>query len=470
MMHWMNGTNLVMWNSTRCLTQNGAVTIRPSGDLDFQVGIEWELPITTEYQGAPVDPAFSIAAKTLEGILFTSYDSVIPLFTVQFGADTAIDVAYDAYTGDKLWGPVERDLVQDHEINVVAAGEGYYVRHDKDTNEAYGYSMTDGDELWGPVQLEGNALSTLARAAAIAYGKVYIWDFGGYVSAIDLETGDVAWTFTRGTAGYGNPYGVYPIWHFGSHSIADGKLFLSEGRMYDPPLFADARKLAINCTTGELVWSVLGFYARNTGAIADGFLLGYNSYDAQIYTTGKGQTDTSVIIEEDVVTEGDSVLVKGMVTDESPGTKDSNRVARFPDGVPAICDDNMSVWMEYVYMQQPKPTDATGVDVTITVFDPNGNCYDVATATSDVNGFYSATFTPPVPGKYTVYVTFAGTESYWPSTAVTAINVESTPEPTAAPTPTPAPMTDTYVLGIGAGSIIAIIAIGIVIILMLRKR
>ncbi|MBN1357529.1 hypothetical protein JW988_02055, partial [Candidatus Bathyarchaeota archaeon] len=88
----------------------------------------------------------------------------------------------------------------------------------------------------------------------------------------------------------------------------------------------------------------------------------------------------------------------------------------------------------------------------------------------DVNGFYSATFTPPVPGKYTVYVTFAGTESYWPSTAVTAINVESAPEPTAAPTPTPAPMTDTYVLGIGAGSIIAIIAIGIVIILMLRKR
>ena len=104
------------------------------------------------------------------------------------------------------------------------------------------------------------------------------------------------------------------------------------------------------------------------------------------------------------------------------------------------------------------------------MLDPNGNCYDVATATTDLDGFYSATFTPPVPGKYTVYVTYAGSESYWPSSAVSAINVENAPEPTVAPTATPAPMTDAYVLGIGAGSIIAIVAIGLLIILMLRKR
>ena len=240
--------------------------------------------------------------------------------------------------------------------------------------------------------------------------------------------------------------------------------------MYDPPLFVNARRLAINCTSGELVWSVLGFHGRNTGAIADGHLLCYNSYDAQIYSFGKGPTDTSAMIQQDVVTEGDTVLIQGMVTDESTGTKDSNRIARFPDGVPAISDENMSAWMEYVYMQQAKPIHAIGVDVTITVLDPNGNIYDVATATSDVTGFYSATFTPPVPGKYDVYVAFAGSESYWPSTAATALYVESAPQPTAAPTATPAPMTDTYVLGLGAGSIIAIIVIGLVVILMLRKR
>jgi outer membrane protein assembly factor BamB len=474
LIHWIDGGSLTMWNSTLMMIPDpnafGASTIRPSGNIDFQLGIQWSVPIPTTYNDDPISPSLGISAKTDEAILVTSYPAIIPTFATEFGDDYAIDAAFDTKTGELLWGPVKRNLVLFNEINVVAAGEGYYVRHDKDTNQAYGYSLLDGDVLWTKVQLEGNPLGTLARGAAIAYGNVYIWDFGGDVYAIDLESGEVEWTFTRGTAGYENPYGIYPIWHFGSHSIADGKLFLSEGRMYDPPMFPNARKLAINCTTGELVWSVLGFYARNTGVIADGYLLGYNSYDCQIYTMGKGQTDTSAIIEEDVVVDGAAVLVKGMVTDESPGTKDSDRIARFPDGVPAVCDDNMSAWMEYVYMQQPKPTDAIGVEVTVSVLDPNGNTYDVATATTDLNGFYSATFTPPVPGKYTVYVTYAGSESYWPSSAVSAIHVEEVPEPTAAPTASPAPMTDAYVLGIGAGSIIAIVAIGLVIILMLRKR
>lgn len=476
LINWASGGQIYMWNSTKCLTSGGgfgggSVVIRPSGELDFDNGIQYTMPVATTMGSQTISPSLGLYGRTHEALLFVSYaSSGLSTFSNQFGAATAIDQAYDTMTGEPLWEPKLRQLVDFHEISVVATGEGYYVRHDKDTNQAYGYSLLNGEQLWGPVQLEGNALSTLARGAAIAYGKVYIWDFGGYVNAIDLETGEIVWTFTRGSAGYGNPYGVYPIWHFGSHSIADNKLFLSESRMYDPPLFADAHKLAINCTDGTLVWKVLGFYGRNPSVIADGYLLSYNSYDCQIYSYGKGQTDTSITIQDDVVIEGDSVLVKGMVTDESPGTKDSNRVARFPDGVPAISDEDVSAWMEYVYMQQPKPTDAMGVDVTITVLDPNGNIYDVATATSDVNGFYSAVFTPPVPGKYTVYATFAGSEAYWPSSEVTALNVETAPEATPQPTPIPAPMTDTYVLGLGLGSIIAIIAIGLVVILMLRKR
>jgi len=126
--------------------------------------------------------------------------------------------------------------------------------------------------------------------------------------------------------------------------------------------------------------------------------------------------------------------------------------------------------MEYVYMQKPKPADATGVEVVLSVLDPNGNSYEVGRTTSDASGMFSCAFTPEVPGKYTIIATFEGSESYLPSNAETAINVEEAPAATPAPTPTPAPMTDTYVLGIGAAAIIAIVAIGIVIILMLRKR
>jgi hypothetical protein len=126
--------------------------------------------------------------------------------------------------------------------------------------------------------------------------------------------------------------------------------------------------------------------------------------------------------------------------------------------------------MQYVYMQYARPADVIGVDVTISVLDPNGNSYEVATATSDASGSYVCEFTPPVPGLYTVYATFSGSGAYWPSTAQTYLKVNEAPEATATPTPTPAPMTDTYVLGLGIGSIVAIVAIGLLLILMLRKR
>jgi len=104
------------------------------------------------------------------------------------------------------------------------------------------------------------------------------------------------------------------------------------------------------------------------------------------------------------------------------------------------------------------------------VIDPNNNCYDVAAATSDAEGFYSVTFTPEVPGKYTIYATFEGSESYWSSQAETALNVEEAPAATPEPTPQPASMADIYILPGIVGIIIAVVVIGLVIILMLRKR
>jgi hypothetical protein len=130
----------------------------------------------------------------------------------------------------------------------------------------------------------------------------------------------------------------------------------------------------------------------------------------------------------------------------------------------------MGEWMEYVYMQKPKPTDVVGVEVIISVLDPNNNCYEVARTTSDAAGFFSVEFEPEVPGKYTIVATFAGSESYWQSSAETSVFVEEAPAATPVPTAEPAPMTDTYVLGFGLASVIAIVVIGLVLIMMLRKR
>ncbi|MEM3881127.1 MAG: hypothetical protein QXD19_05215, partial [Candidatus Bathyarchaeia archaeon] len=81
-----------------------------------------------------------------------------------------------------------------------------------------------------------------------------------------------------------------------------------------------------------------------------------------------------------------------------------------------------------------------------------------------------ATFTPPVPGKYTVIATFTGSESYYGSSAETAIYVEEAPPATPEPTPTPASIADIYLVPGIISIIVAIIVVGAVIVLLLRKR
>ena len=459
-----NSSSLTMWNSTKAMAGGGfgSLILRASGEIAWDDGYQWSVPRNFTVSGEDTGN-LGIGSRTIEVILLRS----APTLARQVSAGYQFTVGIDAKTGAKLWGPLKQTIPEGRDVSLIAARDGYYVLYDKDLGEVYGYSLTNGQKLWGPIKLEGNAWSHIEIGGDIAYGKVYIWDFGGYVRAIDLETGNIEWTFHRGSSGYDTPYGVYPLWHFGTHSIADGKIFLSESSMYTPPLFPGAQRLAIDCETGELVWSILSFSGRSPGAIADGMLVQWNSYDNQIYTFGKGQSATTISIQNDVITEGDSILIKGKVTDESPGTKNSDRVARFPDGVPAIADEYMSPWMEYVYMQQPKPTDANGVEVVLSVLDPNNNVYEIGTTTSDVNGMYKLKFVPPVAGEYTVIATFEGSESYFISSGQTALLVEEAPQPTAPPEVTPGPMTDTYL----TGSTIAILAgIAIAVFLLLRKK
>jgi hypothetical protein len=149
--------------------------------------------------------------------------------------------------------------------------------------------------------------------------------------------------------------------------------------------------------------------------------------------------------------------------------------------------------MEYIYMQKPMPTAATGVRVTLTAIDANGNAVELGTATSDLTGNYAITWTPANQGLYTIVASFDGTNSYWPSCAETylavtaaASSVTTSPTATVAPTQTPiitappttstptvAPQPDqglpTEMLLI-AGSAIAIIAVIAVVALLLRRR
>jgi hypothetical protein len=113
----------------------------------------------------------------------------------------------------------------------------------------------------------------------------------------------------------------------------------------------------------------------------------------------------------------------------------------------------------------------TGVPVSIDVLDSNGNYRNIGTTTSNADGMFAYTWTPDIPGDFTVYANFAGSESYYPSHADAAFHASS-PAPTAIPIATAAPsMADLYFVPSVIAIIVVIIIVGAVLaILMLRKR
>ncbi len=72
----------------------------------------------------------------------------------------------------------------------------------------------------------------------------------------------------------------------------------------------------------------------------------------------------------------------------------------------------------------------------ISVIDANGNYRTIGSTTTNGLGDYSFTWKPDIQGNYTVYATFAGTQSYYGSTASTGFYASS-PAATPAPTATP---------------------------------
>jgi hypothetical protein len=416
--YYTSGGNLVMWNSSKLFLGGFGGMIHPTGSYNFENGISWSVPLPTELNGIPI--SLSIAARTPEVILLRQTPS--PIMWQEATLGYQITAGFNATTGELLWGPINHTIPALQDISIVAARDGYYVLHNKDTNEAWGYSLEDGNYKWGPVKLEGNAWSHLTHAGEIAYGKVYIWDLGGYVHAIDLETGDIVWNFTRGSAGYDTPYGIYPLFHYNMHSIADGKLFLSEGHLYTPPLHP-ARRLAINCTDGSLVWSILSFSSRSPAAIADGYMIQWNSFDNKIYSFGKGPTELTVTASPKISTTKSGVLIEGTIMDISAGAEQDGVIERFPNGLVAVADEDMKGWMEYVYMQQVKPDDITGVPVKLAYQLPDGSWKDIDETTSDEYGNFGFKWTPPEEGTYVVKAFFLGSESYWGSSGTTYLSV-----------------------------------------------
>ncbi|HYA77766.1 MAG TPA: hypothetical protein VEF91_03530, partial [Verrucomicrobiae bacterium] len=188
---------------------------------------------------------------------------------------------------------------------------------------------------------------------------------------------------------------------------------------------------------------------------------------------GQGPSQTTVTAPDTEQTVGVPMIISGTVMDVSAGASQEAVKADFPNGLPCVSDADQGHFMAAVYEQQVMPTDMTGVPITVTAIDPNGNLVTLGATTSTASGYWGITWTPPaVPGNYTIIATFAGTGAYYGSSAQTFAYVGSAPTP-APPTATPLSQATTqmYVLSIGIAAIIVIIIIGAVLaLLILRKK
>jgi hypothetical protein len=324
--------------------------------------------------------------------------------------------------------------------------DGVFIFNEPMTRQWWGFSLETGDPIWGPTEPE-NSWNYYGMSATIYDGKLI--SYGGGMAgtdlvAYDITTGDKLWTYVPAQEGFESPYGTYPLM---LAAVCDGKLYMySTEHSPSQPLWRGSYMRCINATNGDEIWKLLlwdGTY--NGGAISDGYLLGLNHYDNKIYCIGKGPSQTTVSAPQTVLPLGTSVFLTGTVTDQSPGAP----------GTPAICDEDMQDWMEYLYEQQIFPKDAKGVTVHLTAVDPNGNTQEIGNAFSDIGGSFGIAWAPPVEGTYQVTATFEGSKSYGSSYAtthfavgpaaaspvVTPVPSASAPAPTLAPTQTASPST-----------------------------
>jgi outer membrane protein assembly factor BamB len=489
--------SLALWNNTRqnlglelvdpgAGTGTNAYQWRPNGKtVNMSNAYSWNVSISADLSGLSAPTI--VAAIPGDIILGTS--STFTAF-IAYGAGTPNPYTIWAISdkpesrGQLLWiknytGPTG-DITRSFSLAPIDTVNRVFFMRDMETMSWLGYSLDNGNQLWGPKTATTNAYSYFASGLGAgpigfpAYGKFYTQGYGGELVCYDSKTGNTLWLYNNTNAGDETAWGVYPIF---IGAIADGKVFAFNNE-HSPnyPLYKGEQVLAINATTGEEIWALSG-WAGQTGGMgsstmvqADGYLSYYNYYDNQIYTVGKGPSAMTVSAPSVGVTTATPITISGTVTDISAGSKQPAVAANFPSGLPCVSDASQAGWMEYVYMQKQCPTDVTGVPVEISVLDSNGNYRSIGSTTSDGSGTFAFTWTPDISGDYTVVASFAGTESYYPSSAEAHFTASDT-APTAAPTEVPAQSTaDMYFVPAVAGIIVAIVVGFAVTILVLRKR
>jgi len=432
-----------LWNSTQALLYGGTggggfgagnpdywrPSYGPTSTYNWLKGIMWNvtIPDLSSYGVPPGTGGFMGDF----GLVITNIYDDVAIARWSGGANATYPVGYVVYAGYSMTDGSQLWVKKWTDINIVETGAlaingfaiapGMFMNFKQETEQWHAYSTQNGELLWTTEPYTnpwGTYFTTLTQSPGYyAYGNLYTMGYSGNLYCYDTSNGHLKWTSLGISSGTETPYGSWPSAYM---AIADGKVYVSNGE-HSPnhPLYRGYELYCVDANTGDLLWKTLQY--AESPMIADGYLVDLNGYDMQHYCFGKGNSATTVQAPLTAIPAGDTVTITGTVTDQSPGDTCLGIPAA---GTPAISDDSMSAWMEYLYMSKAIPTNATGVSVNLVALDSNGGSTPIGTATSNSMGFFNTHWTvPTTPGDYQIIADFAGTNSYFASSAIAAITV-----------------------------------------------
>ena len=455
----MGGAN-TQYNNTRAMQYDYENLIKwdyskVTGN-DWHTGIVWNISVTEANEVGPGDNGFY-------GFRCWPFPEANVVVVRSHNANQYM-AGYDMTTGAKLWK--NNATILDIGVQDPTGGDaGPIIMIDGATHSFVAYSVTSGKEIWRASMgdLPWGESPTYEYVTNVVSRTFYYGSYDGHVYAVNVDTGKPVWTSDYTGDSDESIYG-HPAYGAGTVAGADNELYFSTANVYS--LEPRTRFQELNCvneTTGKFIWSLpIGV---GPSAIADGYLIGLDGDNGIQYCIGKGQTDATVTAPTTAVATGTDVLIQGTIMDQSPGKPNT----------PAISDENMSVWMDYLYGQNAtlinSPPQCNGVTVRLSALDPNGNVVDLGKTTSDGSGQFAINYTPTTAGMYTVYATFDGSNSYYGSYAEAHLSVSSSVAPTSQPTVALNAATTTDLMTyIAAATIAIIIAIAVLGVLMLRKK
>ena len=431
---------LSLWNSSRVISDQGSwgSTANLGQTFDATDGIEWTVPIPTGLPGSVMAINFEdrIIGSNLGGwahemIISGRINQPVPLWSISLKPGEEGVLLYNT-----TWTPPPGDL--DIQWEAASFEDGVFALWNKQLRQHWGFSMDDGQEIWGPTPSQ-NYLDLFRGVGTIAYGRLFSVGMSGIIYCYNVTTGTHLWTYSAKDPL--NEVLWANDWSIRIAFFADGKMYL--GQSEHSPVDPKPRGgpfVCVDVETGDEVFRANGLFRQNDwgglAVIGDSIIATMDTYDNRIYAIGKGPSATTVTVSPKVTMQGSSVLIEGSVTDISAGTLDYDLAARFPNGVPAVSDDNMSEWMLHVYKQFPVPADVEGVKVFLAIEDPNGDGYQTY-VTTDRTGAFSHMWAPAITGEYKVTAIFEGSKSYYASYVETAFGVTEAPSPAGSIEPEP---------------------------------